>query len=206
LNLDGRAFFLKRQRNHLTRSLRAPLGEPTFSREFRNIQRCLARNVPAVRAAFYAERELPGHGRCAILLTHALEGWHNLDAALEDVRTDSDARHRLLSACGALARRLHYAGLIHCCFYPRHVFVRKAAFDYETCLIDLEKMRSLLFGARDRVKDLEQFLRHAPLLDAQDMRVWLSRYLDCAPEDRKVAAWVERLRARRRVKENREAR
>jgi tRNA A-37 threonylcarbamoyl transferase component Bud32 len=206
LNLDGQRFFLKRQRNHRTRSLRAPLGEPTFTREFRNIQHCRTRNVPAVRAAFYAERKLPGHGRCAILMTYALEGWRNLGAALEDARADNDARHRLLSACGALARRLHNAGLIHCCFYPRHVFVRKAAPDYEACLIDLEKTRPLLFGARDRVKDLEQFLRHAPVLDAQDVRIWISRYLDCAPEDQEVTAWIERLRTRRRVKEKREAR
>ncbi|MDM1720167.1 lipopolysaccharide kinase, partial [Acinetobacter towneri] len=37
LELDGQAFYLKRQRNHLTRSLCHPLGEPTFAREMRNI-------------------------------------------------------------------------------------------------------------------------------------------------------------------------
>jgi hypothetical protein len=204
LNLDGRGFFLKRQSNHLTRSVRAPFGEPTLAREFRNIQRCRERQVPAVRAAFYAEREFPtragGKERRAILLTRALEGWRSLDAALEGVPND---RRRLFDACAALARRLHHAGLIHCCFYPRHVFVRQAGAGYEACLIDLEKARSLLFGMRDRVKDLEQFLRHAPSLDEREVRFWLSRYLDCAPWNPEVTAWVARLRARRLRKEAR---
>src|SRR5690606_20381637 len=39
LELGDRAYYLKRQSNHLTRSLWHPLGEPTFAREFRNIRR-----------------------------------------------------------------------------------------------------------------------------------------------------------------------
>jgi hypothetical protein len=205
LNLDGRGFFLKRQSNHLTRSARAPFGEPTLAREFRNIQRCRERKIPTVRAAFYAEREFPARAgdneRCAILLTHALEGWRNLDAALKGA--PNGCRLRLLDACGVLARRLHRAGLVHCCFYPRHVFVRQAGSAYEACLIDLEKTRSLLFGIRDRVKDLEQFLRHTPSLDEQEVRIWLSRYLDCTPWNPDVTVWIGRLRARRLCKETR---
>jgi hypothetical protein len=74
---------------------------------------------------------------------------------------------------------------------------------YETCLIDLEKTRAILFGKRDRVKDLEQFLRHAHTLDADDARVLLSHYLDRAPEDPEVDVWIDRLRARRQDKDSR---
>ncbi|MDR2164716.1 MAG: hypothetical protein LBO79_03615 [Zoogloeaceae bacterium] len=211
LDLDGRGFFLKRQCNHRTRGVHAPFGEPTFAREFRNIQRYQARGVPAARAAFYAERRLRGDARgdglCAVLLTRALDGWRDLATALEEARADDDRRHRLLAACGVLARRLHRAGLIHCCFYPRHIFARETVGGgCEACLIDLEKTRPLLLGRRDRVKDLEQFLRHTPGLDATDVRVWLSRYLDRAPEDPEVAAWIDRLHARRQSKETRPAR
>ncbi|MDR1162882.1 MAG: lipopolysaccharide kinase InaA family protein, partial [Candidatus Accumulibacter sp.] len=119
LDVDGRGFFLKRQCNHLTRSLCAPFGEPTFAREFRNIERYRALGLPAVRAAFYAERSLRsdahGHGLCAILLTRALDGWRDMASALNDTRADDARRHRLLAACGALARRLHKAGLTHSC-------------------------------------------------------------------------------------------
>ncbi len=43
------AYYLKRQSNHLTRSLRHPLGEPTFAREFRNIERYRALGIPPCR-------------------------------------------------------------------------------------------------------------------------------------------------------------
>jgi tRNA A-37 threonylcarbamoyl transferase component Bud32 len=183
--------------------LRAPFGEPTFTREFRNFRRCQARNVAVARVAFYAERNLPGDERCAILLTRALDGWRSMDSVLEDARPGGGDRHRMLAACGVLARRLHHAGFIHGCFYPRHIFVRKAASRYEACLIDLEKLRPLWFGTRDRVKDLEQFLRHCSPLATPEIHSWLSHYLDCAPLDKKIAVWIDRLRVRRRIKEAR---
>ncbi|MDR1163304.1 MAG: lipopolysaccharide kinase InaA family protein [Candidatus Accumulibacter sp.] len=203
LEIGGRGFFLKRQCNHLTRSVSAPFGEPTLAREFRNIARCRARGLPVVEASFYAERRGCGGVR-AVLMTHALDEWRDLLTSLDDARVDGVRRHKLLAACGALARRLHYAGLIHCCFYPRHIFVREiAGGGYETRLIDLEKIRALVFGWRDRVKDLEQFQRHTPILDAREERVWLSRYLDRAPNDPEVDIWIDRLLARRRDKDSR---
>jgi hypothetical protein len=39
MDLEGQGFYLKRQSNYLTRTLHSPLGEPSFAREFRNIQR-----------------------------------------------------------------------------------------------------------------------------------------------------------------------
>ncbi|HBC23227.1 MAG TPA: lipopolysaccharide kinase, partial [Pseudomonas sp.] len=47
LELDDSAFYLKRQSNHLTRTLAHPFGEPTFAREFRNIRRYAQLGVPA---------------------------------------------------------------------------------------------------------------------------------------------------------------
>ena len=39
MELEGSGFYLKRQSNYLTRTLHHPFGEPSFSREFRNISR-----------------------------------------------------------------------------------------------------------------------------------------------------------------------
>ena len=39
LDLEGRGFYLKRQSNYQMHTLHAPLGEPSFAREFRNISR-----------------------------------------------------------------------------------------------------------------------------------------------------------------------
>jgi len=210
LEVGDQSFFLKRQMNHCTRSIYAPLGEPTFARELRNIRRYHARGVSTIQAVFYAERRLSGsdgndtRGLAAILLTRALSGWRDLAVCLRETQSDAARRHRLLTACGALARTLHHAGLMHCCFYPHHIFIREGTSGKdEACLIDLEKTRPLLFGLRDRVKDLEQFLRHAAKLDENDIRIWLAAYLERLPGDPEVTRWIARLRARRQDKESR---
>nr|MBP8203237.1 lipopolysaccharide kinase [Pseudomonas sp.] len=91
LDLGEAAFYLKRQSNHLTRSLLHPFGEPTFAREFRNIQRYAALGIPALQAAFFAERKLPGEYR-AVLLTRALDGWSDLDSFLPAWRECSESQ------------------------------------------------------------------------------------------------------------------
>ena len=197
LELDGAAYYLKRQSNHLTRTLRHPFGEPTFACEFRNIRRYAELGIPALQAAFFAERKLPGEQR-AVLLTRALDGWQDLEHWLQSWASLSTSRREaILAACGGLARRLHDAGQVHGCFYPKHIFLRAQGDDFAAQLIDLEKTRPLLFGERDRVRDLEPLLRRAAAWSEAEVRQLLVAYLgDCADVER----WHERLGARRRRK------
>ena len=200
LDLGEAAFYLKRQSNHLTRSLLHPFGEPTFAREFRNIRRYAALDIPALQAAFFAERKLQGERR-AVLLTRALDGWQDLDAWLPGWAALEEARRvAILKACGELARRLHQAGQMHGCFYPKHIFLRETAEGFDAQLIDLEKNRPLLFGQRDRVKDLEPLLRRASVWSEAEVRVLLVAYLGEAAD---LGSWSERLGTRRRNKEAR---
>ncbi|WP_394561434.1 lipopolysaccharide kinase InaA family protein [Aquipseudomonas alcaligenes] len=200
LDLGEAAYYLKRQSNHLTRSLLRPLGEPTFAREFRNIRRYNGLGIPALQAAFFAERRLPGERR-AVLLTRALDGWKELDQWLPHwTQLELAQRSAILRACGELARRLHGAGQVHGCFYPKHIFLREAGAGFEAQLIDLEKTRPLLLGERDRIKDLEPLLRRASVWSEADVQQLLAAYLG-APGD--VERWSQRLGARRRNKEAR---
>ncbi|MBU1285718.1 MAG: lipopolysaccharide kinase InaA family protein [Gammaproteobacteria bacterium] len=200
LDLGEAAFYLKRQSNHLTKTLRHPFGEPTFAREFRNIQRYAALGIPALQAAFFAERKLPGEWR-AVLLTRALDGWQDLDTWLQGWSgLEAASRRAILSACGELAQRLHKFGQIHGCFYPKHIFLRETAAGFDAQLIDLEKTRPLLFGQRDRIKDLEPLLRRASVWDDADVRLFLAAYLGDGGE---LEGWSARLGARRRNKESR---
>lgn len=197
LDLGEAAFYLKRQSNHLTRSLLHPFGEPTFAREFRNIQRYQRLAIPALQAAFFAQRRVPGEQR-AILLTRALDGWCDLDGLLADWPERSEVqRTAILQACGTLARQLHDAGQMHGCFYPKHIFLRETSSGFDAQLIDLEKTRPLLFGRRDRVKDLEPLLRRASIWSEAEVGVLLVAYLDGSAE---LDAWSNRLGARRRNK------
>jgi hypothetical protein len=199
LDLGEAAYYLKRQSNHLTRSLARPFGEPTFAREFRNIQRYNDLGVPALQAAFFAARQVPGERR-AVLLTRALDGWQELEQWLQRWPQLAEAqRGAILRACGQLAGRLHGAGLVHGCFYPKHIFLREQG-DFAAQLIDLEKTRPMLFGHLGRIKDLEPLLRRASVWSEAEVRQLLAAYLG---SDAEVERWSQRLGARRRLKEAR---
>lgn len=195
LELEGQGYYLKRQSNYLTRTLHSPLGEPTFAREFRNISRYQRLGIPALQAVFFGERVVKGERR-AVLLTRALDGWNSLDSLLEQWPQLAQAqRQAILRCCGLLARRLHGLRQVHGCFYPKHIFLQAVAGTYQAQLIDLEKTRPLLFGQRDRVKDLEPLLRRAPVWSEDDVRVLLAAYLDQSQDSSLVDAWLQRLGA-----------
>lgn len=200
LDLGDAAFYLKRQSNYLTRSVLRPFGEPTFAREFRNIQRYVQLAIPALQATFFAERRFLGERR-AVLLTRALDDWQDLGVWLSGWGAlDETRRTAILRACGELARRLHQAGQVHGCFYPKHIFLREMPDGFEAQLIDLEKTRPLLLGRRDRVRDLEPLLRRASVWSASDVRRLLVAYLG---EGGDVDGWSERLDFRSRNKDAR---
>ncbi len=192
LELDGQGFYLKRQRNHLTRSLLRPLGEPTFAREFRTIEQYRKLGIPALQAAWFGQQTVEGEQR-AILVTHALTGWQDLADWLQCWETTGIAdRHAILDACGTLARTLHQAGQMHGCFYPKHIFLRRTPAGFEACLIDLEKTRRLWLGRRDRIKDIEPlFRRTRHLWQPDDHLRLLESYLGSAVHARRWYDWLQ---------------
>ena len=203
LDLDGQGFYLKRQSNYLTRTLHSPLGEPSFAREFRNIQRYQALGIPALEAVFFGERKVQGERR-AILMTRALDGWNDLDSLLEQwPHLTAQQQQAILRACGQLARRLHEVRQVHGCFYPKHIFLQADGEAYRAQLIDLEKTRPLLLGQRDRVKDIEPLLRRAQVWTETEVRALLAAYLDQPADSGLVQAWYQRLNVRRSQKETR---
>ena len=203
MDLEGQGFYLKRQSNYLTRTLHSPLGEPSFAREFRNIQRYRQMGIPALEAVFFGERKVPGERR-AILMTRALDGWNDLDSLLEQWSQLSDEQQQaILQACGQLARRLHAVRQVHGCFYPKHIFLQPDGAGYRAQLIDLEKTRPLLLGQRDRVKDIEPLLRRAHVWTEADVRALLAAYLEQPAGSGLVDAWFKRLNVRRSHKETR---
>ncbi|WP_426201651.1 lipopolysaccharide kinase InaA family protein [Pseudomonas sp. TWP3-1] len=200
LEVEGHAYYLKRQSNYLTRTLHAPFGEPTFAREFRNISRYKKLGIPALQAVFFGQRKVEGEVR-AILLTRALDGWDDLDSLLQRWSSLSAAQQSaILTACGQLARYLHGVRQVHGCFYPKHIFLQADGAGYRAQLIDLEKTRPLLFGQRDRVKDLEPLLRRAPQWSEAQQRELLAVYLEQSTDSSLVDSWITRLTARRSYK------
>jgi len=203
MDLEGQGFYLKRQSNYLPRTLHSPLGEPSFAREFRNIERYKTLGIPALEAVFFGERKVPGERR-AILMTRALDGWTDLDSLLEQwSQLTAGQQQAILQACGQLARRLHAVRQVHGCFYPKHIFLQPDGAAYRAQLIDLEKTRPLLLGQRDRVKDIEPLLRRAHAWTEADVRALLAAYLEQPADSGLVDAWYQRLNVRRSHKETR---
>ncbi|MEB0007795.1 lipopolysaccharide kinase InaA family protein [Pseudomonas sp. MH9.2] len=201
LELEASGFYLKRQSNYLVRSAYRPLGEPSFAREFRMINRYQSLGIPSLYAVFYGERKVKGERR-AILMTRALDGWVDLDALLQQWSTLNPHQHlAILRSCGQLARTLHSAGQVHGCFCPRHVFLRSRSDAYQAQLIGLEKTRPALFGWRDRIRDLESLLRQAPIWNETEVRDFLATYLQAPVTSTVVNTWWRRLVKRRSHKE-----
>ena len=198
LTLGEQSFYLKRQINHLTRSLQRPLGEPTFAREMRNIQRYQQLGIPALRAAYFAQRKVAGEQH-AILLTYALTGWQDLDDWQQQwLELSSEQQQGIIQACAKLAKTLHSAGQMHGCFYPKHIFLQEQATGFTAQLIELEKTRPLFLGQRDRVKDLEPlFRRSRHVWGRAQIQLFLQSYLD-QPAD--IPRWLQRLESRRKNK------
>lgn len=201
LELDGQVFYLKRQRNHLTRSLCHPLGEPTFARELRNIQRYQALGIPTIEPAFFAQRKVSGEKQ-AILLTYALTDWQDLDHWLSRYPELSvEQQVAMVEACADLIARLHQGRLMHSCLYPKHVFLQQQGAGFKACLIDLEKTRAFRLAQQDRVKDLDTlFRRVGQRWGETEMRTFLQRYLT---KPYNLEQWMLRLAKRRVEKESR---
>ena len=156
--------------------------------------------IPALEAVFYGERKVNGEVR-AILLTRALDGWDDLESLLQRWDELSPEQHsEILKASGELARQLHAARQVHGCFYPKHIFMRATGNGYQAQLIDLEKTRPLLYGQRDRIKDLEPLARRAPEWGESQLRQLLAAYLDQPQDSSLIDSWLGRLTTRRSQK------
>lgn len=203
LKLGDKGYFLKRQSNHLTRSLKAPLGEPTFAREFRNIEYYQTLGIPAVTAAYFATRKLLGEKQ-AILMTHALDGWRDLDSYLQEWGSLSkNTQQVLIESCAKLLKKLHDNKVLHGCFYPKHIFLKPTGSIFESCLIDLEKTRAL-HGKRDRLKDIDTLIRRTKQQWFEgECRLFLSVYLASSESSTLVTEWLAWIIKRNRVKEQR---
>lgn len=203
LSLGDKGYFLKRQSNHLTRSLRSPLGEPTFAREFRNIQYYQTLGIPAVTAAYFATRKFMGEKQ-AILITHALDGWRDLESYLQEWDSlPQNEQHELISSCAKLLRKLHDKKVLHGCFYPKHIFLKQMETTFESCLIDLEKTRRL-HSKRDCLKDIDTLIRRTKKQWSEaECLLFLSVYLGVPENSPEVAEWFARTVKRNKVKEQR---
>lgn len=193
---SGQRVFIKRQENHNTPSYRHPLkGEPTFYREFKNIQRLTAIGVPTIEVLYYGEAVSAGN-RQAILVSKGLDDYMPLEQCLADSRLRGDPGQvaALLRDLVKAIKPMHQNGIRHGCLYGNHLFVKpiglngdKPAFCVK--MLDLEKAHAVWFKNRAIEKDLSQLIRHTPGLDKEKSEMLLSYYF----EESELETWRTRL-------------
>lgn len=195
--LPSRTFFVKRQTNHLGRSLQRPLGEPTFAREARNVATFHRLNIPALETAYFEERKNAGRWQ-AILITPELEGYADMiDIHSGWPDTPEPTRARIIDSCGELLRTLHKRRWRHGSLYAKHVFLRAddaALHGFDARFIDLEKSRPLLLAGKEKRRDLQIFARRLTQWQAEEWRRLLSIYLEQPMESRQVGRWMRALK------------
>ncbi|WP_126456894.1 lipopolysaccharide kinase InaA family protein [Sulfuriflexus mobilis] len=175
---DGstRVVFLKRQENHVAKTLLHPLrGVPTFVREMHNILRLKEAGVAALEPVYFAVRTINGAQR-AVLVTESLDGFTPLDE-ISTGELEHSARRQLIKAVATLVRRLHAKNLQHNCLYPKHIFVKQTGAGFEARLIDLEKTKRRLFERTAMVRDLDSLNRHTHNWSSADRLFFLHSYL-----------------------------
>ncbi len=180
---DGSAIFLKRQDNHLCRTLRHPLrGIPTFYREYRNIRRLDQHRIGTLEALYYGHRQEPGHWQ-AILVTRALDSFSSLDEwNVAHADSGQGQRQSLITAVAQACARLHHHRLQHSCLYGKHIFVPRAAKlgtayqESDIRFIDLEKLRQGISRGRVGAHDLDQLMRHTEGWSAAERSAFHAAY------------------------------
>lgn len=156
--------FLKRQENHITRTLTHPFGMSTFVREINNILLFKQSAVPSLEPIYFAVRRIDGNLR-AILCTEALDGYEPLEDLVmrwtQDGAPDRATRHGLMQAIAAVMARMHACRLQHNCFYPKHIFVCFADEGIKVRIIDLEKAKVRIHKHFASFRDLDTLNRHS---------------------------------------------
>jgi len=193
--------FLKRQEDHVHRSLRHPIrGEPTFRRELRNILAYRRAEIPALEPVYFGQRRVGRHQR-AVLVTEELAGFRSLAELFEtwprDERPDRASRRKLLAAVASLVSAIHAQRLQHNCLYPKHLFARRDGTEWDVRVIDLEKTKRVRDPWRARVRDIGTLHRYASGWSRTDRLRFLLQYFGT----RHLTSSAKRL-ARRVLREN----
>lgn len=186
--VGGIGVFVKRQCDHVYRSLRHPWrGRLTAEREYRTLRRCAETGVATAEPVLYAQASLDGH-RCGVLVTRELAGYRALEDCVSRWQNSGwpplIERRRLLHAVAALVRQLHAAHLQHNCLYPKHVMVSDAwlaggddSITAPVALIDLEKAKWRLWRRYCARRDLDSLNRRSVGWSRTDRRRFLGYYL-----------------------------
>jgi hypothetical protein len=191
VDCGGELFYCKRQRGHLFRSLRYPLGRPTVLCEAVALSACRRLNIPVPEIQFSGVRY--GHGEwLGLLVTRGLTGYLHLDEWFaEDHPRDPEVDTLVLRKAAELLVQFHRGRWQHSSLYPKHLFVKAlpadSGIEVNVLLLDLEKSRQRVRSLAAARHDLQQLHRQWERIPAEHWQVLVDHYLSLVSSGRRRA-------------------
>lgn len=168
--------FVKKQQNHGRRTLKHPIrGEPTFRREYDNLQFLARHQFTAPLVIYYGEDEA---SKRAVLVTIALSQYLPLDEfSVSNTYAElaKSGKAAFIETLAKNIRRLHDLGMVHRALYPKHIFVNTENTS-KIAVIDLEKARLTVCGWYRTYFDLAALFRHATWWSKEEQLAFYKNY------------------------------
>ena len=181
--------FVKKQQNHGRRTFCHPVqGEPTFRREFDNLQFLNKHEFAAPIVVYYGEDSV---SKRAILVTIALSEYQPLDEFSEShyMNWHEPEKTDYLRTLAKNIQRFHGLGMVHRALYPKHIFINTER-QSQIAVIDLEKARLTNLGWYRTYFDLAALFRHATWWGKDEQLAFFKAYCLKSP-DQELNGWQQ---------------
>ena len=204
IQIGDETFFLKKQENFLTYSIKKPFGIAVAEKEFNNLQLFNKLDIPSMTVVYFGTRKHKGKLQ-AMVMTEDLKDYMSLSEVKSYWKKNTPAlerKRKILDSVAELLLNAHKKNVMHYSLYPKHVFVRKS-FVMEgdesskplSRFIDMEKALKASYKSKKQVRDLETLNRHCKTATKQDRIYFLLRYLGKEKADSEVRDYIRKIQA-----------
>jgi hypothetical protein len=202
VDVNGKSFFLKRQENYLSLSLKYPFRVSVVENEYNNIATFSMFEVPSLDVVACMTRSKGGK-RQSLIMTAALDGYidfYAMSKTLPNAGLTVKTKRAVLKNLAQLVRLAHSNGLFHGNLYPNHLFIDKGLTNgsltsvADSCrFIDMERAGKAFPRKRKQLRDIETLDRRTPNWTKSDRLYFLLKYLNLDSCDQSVRDYLYRL-------------
>ena len=202
---NGQAFFLKKQENYFSYSVKPPFRQLIVQKEFANIQLFKSLMIPCLDVVYFGIRKKSGKTQ-GILVTKALDDYislHDIEVQYKELHGSGQFRIKraVIEKIAALIQKTHESGLMHRCLYPKHIYIDKIFLktgEQKTkepvCrFIDLESARKVSYNSKKQLRDLETLNRRLLKVGQRDKLYFLLKYLNKTSLDKEIRKLIKRI-------------
>ncbi|MCK5100089.1 MAG: hypothetical protein KAR45_18405 [Desulfobacteraceae bacterium] len=209
IQYNGHAFFLKKQENYFSYSVKPPIRQLIVQKEYANIQLFESLKIPTLDVVYFGIRKKSGNilGKTqGILITKALDNYISLNEAQEqffNIHKPEQLKIKriVIAKVAALVKKTHKSGLMHRCLYPKHIYIDKdfcktgeKQTNEPVCrFIDLESARKAPYNSKKQLRDLETLNRRSPTVKLKDKVYFLLKYLNKTSLDKDARKLIKRI-------------